>query len=241
MSSTPFPLIDSETFDRAARLALWRGFWSPGGLELTHSVAAAMDLPTGAAVLDAGAGSGESSVHLVEHFGWQVTALDNDEFGLAMARDKAKQPGLKLQTVHADLLSLPFSEAQFDGIFCQGTFFMLGAERPQALQEWSRVLKPSGVIGIGEPTLTQPGLSRHSPQQVTLTETVAWMEQAGLTVEMSAMHPYGTRLWEEFHGPHHDKTGQIRRQELAGLVQAWREESDLLGLGVLVARKARDS
>lgn len=237
MTLSSLPRIAPNTLEHAARLALWRGFWSPGGLELTYSVAAAMQLPAGAQVLDAGAGSGESSVFLTEHFGWRITALDADEFGLSLARDKAKHPGLALNTVRANLLNLPFPIDHFDGVFSQGSFFMLGAQRAQAAVEWSRVLKPGGVLGIGEPTLTHAGKSRHSPEQITLPETAALLDQAGLTVHLSTLHPDGKRLWAEFHEPHLDRGGNVRRPGMEPQIRAWQQERELLGLGVLIAYK----
>ena len=174
----PIPLIPPEILRRAEQLAAWRGFWSPGGLELTHSIAAAMSLPPGATVLDAGCGSGEGSVYLADQFQWAVTAVDTDDFGLALAQDKAKQPGLKLGTLNADIRSLPLGNATFDGLFSQGTFFMMGRDRARTLQEWQRVLKSGGILGIGEPMLRRPGNSLHSPTQITLDETKALLENA---------------------------------------------------------------
>jgi len=231
------PLIPPETLRQAERLAAWRGYWSPGGLELTHSIAAAMLLPPGATVLDAGCGSGESSVYLVNQFQWTVTAADTDDFGLTLAREKAKQPGLKLETLNADLRSLPVGASTFDGLFSQGTFFMLGQDRAITLDEWHRVLKPGGILGIGEPMLLRPGKSQHSPTQITLDETAALLEDAGFELLVAAMHPAGERLWAEFHAPHFDAERNIRRVELSALIRHWQAERDLLGLGVVVGVK----
>lgn len=234
---TTLEFISQDALHHAAQRALWRGFWSPGGLELTHSLAAAMHLPAGSAVLDAGAGSGESAVYLVEAFGWRVTALDQDDFALALARDKARHPGLPLDTVQAGLLALPFADEHFDGVFSQGSFFMLGEYRAGAAREWARVLKPGGALGIAEPTLTRPGHSAHSPSMVTLEETAELLAGAGLSVELAQLHPHGARLWAEFHAPHLDAAGRVRRPGMEASVRAWEAERVLLGLGVLVARK----
>ncbi len=92
-------------------------------------------------------------------------------------------PGLPLRTARADLLALPFPDGAFDGVFAQGSFFMLGERRERAAREWARVLKPGGVLGV----------SRHSPQQVTLEDTAQLLRSAGLTVELAALHPDGAR------------------------------------------------
>lgn len=238
MSDSPLPLISESELHRAGQRALWRGYYAPGGLALTYSVAHAMRLPPRARVLDAGCGSGESSVYLAEHLGWQVTAADGDAFALALARDKAKHPGLTLETVQTDLLDLPFGDATFDGVFSQGTFEMFGEARLQAAREWARVLRPGGVLGLGEATLTRPGPSRRVPTAVTLAQTAAVLEAAGLAVTVAALHPHGQALWAEFHAPHHDRQGQVRRPEMAQAIAQTRQEADLLGLGVVVAVKA---
>lgn len=230
-------LIPPAVLRRAEQLAAWRGFWSPGGLELTYSVAAAMRLPSGASVLDAGCGSGESSVYLLEQFEWTVTAADTDEFALALARNKAKQPGLRLTTLNTDIRSLPFKDAAFDGIFSQGTFFMLGDDRAKTLREWNRVLKVGGVLGIGEPMLGYTGHSLHSPTQITLNETSALLEDAGFKISVAAIHPHSERLWAEFHTPHFDAKGRIRRLELSDLIHHWQDERNMLTLGVIAAIK----
>ncbi|MGI8748269.1 MAG: class I SAM-dependent methyltransferase [Deinococcus sp.] len=237
---TTLPLISPEALDRAAHLAFWRGFWSPGGLELTHSVAAAMALPAGSRVLDAGAGSGESAVYLAEAFGWQMTALDADPFGLALARDKAKHPGLQLETAQADLFALPFDDGYFGGVFSQGTFEMLGDRRPLAAQEWARVLRPGGVLGLGSAILAWPGRSTHTPTLTTLEQTRAALEAAGLNVTLAEPHPHGERLWAEFHAPHRDAAGRVRRPGMEASLEALERERDLLGVGVVVALQPGD-
>lgn len=235
---TALPLISTEALRTAEKLALWRNYWSPGGLELTHSVALAMNLPTGSHVLDAGCGSGESSYYLQDTLGWNVLAADQGSFGLKLAEDKFKHVGLTLRTINTNLLKFPSPESLYDGIFSQGTFFMFGTARKPLLREWHRILKAGGVIGIGDPMLTRAGKSRHSTEMITLAETVRLIQNAGFTIELAELHPDGARMWEEFHAPHFTPTGEIRRIDMADAIRAWRDdERDLLGIGVVIARK----
>lgn len=230
--------ISTEALNFAAHRALWRGFWAPGGLELTHSVAAGMNLPSGSSVLDAGAVSGESAIYLSEVFGWNMTALDQDEFGLALARDKAKHLGLPIKTVVGDLLTLPFADGTFDGVFSQGTFEAFGDRRSEAAREWARVLRSGGALGVGEATLTRPGISTHTPTLTTLTKTVEALESAGIVVTLAELHSDGERLWEEFHAPHRNSSGSSRRPEMQGSLEALERERGLLGIGVVIGSKA---
>lgn len=231
-------IIPEAALREAQALALWRNYWSPGGLELTHSTAVAMHLDPGSRVLDAGCGSGESSLYLLDALGWNVLAVDGDDFGLSLARDKAKQTGHKLETLKADLLALPLANESFDGIFSQGTTFMFGDQRPVLFQEFHRLLKQDGRLGIGEPMLIQPGYSGVHKDMVTLEETIVALTTAGFSIEQAALHPDGARMWDEFHKPHFNPDGSIRRKELADLVRDWQGGGhEFLGIGVVIASK----
>lgn len=72
-------------------------------------------IPHGGRVLELAAGEGRNAVHLAE-LGYDVTAVDSSAVGLDKARKLARERGVSIQTIHADLADFELGEAQWDGI-----------------------------------------------------------------------------------------------------------------------------
>ena len=130
--------------------------WGPGGLELAEMLADSMSLPPGSAVLEGGAGSGEISCFLADEYKWNVLSMDHHpEYPSAIQR-KANERGLAgVVAIRGDLTDLDLADESVDGVFCQNVFEMIKDQRPRALREMKRVLRPGGRIAIGEPMLTE--------------------------------------------------------------------------------------
>lgn len=77
--------------------------------------AQALQIPEGGAVVELAAGEGRNAVHLAE-LGYDVTAVDSSAVGLDKARKLARERGVAIRTVHADLADFDLGEAQWDGI-----------------------------------------------------------------------------------------------------------------------------
>ncbi len=100
----------------------------------------------GAAVLDAGCGTGYGTAELADAA--SVTATDISEEALAYAHAHFSRPGVRF--VNAPCEELPFSAATFDLITAFEVIEHL--ERwPALLTEGRRVLKPSGVLLVSTP------------------------------------------------------------------------------------------
>ena len=118
---------------------------SPGGPE-AQAIAAALHrrgVGPGAALLDAGCGSGRYSVELAAE-GFEVTGADRSEELVALARDRA---GGGTRFVVADLCDWSLRE-RFDAVLCRGVLNDLvdDADRQAAFGGLRRALRPGGVL-----------------------------------------------------------------------------------------------
>lgn len=99
-------------------------------------------------LLDVGCGDGELASKLA-HRGAIVTGLDADPAMIAAARRRAGVEGTQLQLVEGQAEKLPFDDAVFDRVVAVTVLcFVCDAER--AIMEMARVLKPGGLLVIGE-------------------------------------------------------------------------------------------
>lgn len=107
-------------------------------------------------VADIGCGLGTIATSLARN-ATHVFALDQSSERVAITAARARAEGLvNLTAVKADGLSLPFGDATIDLLSCVGVLEWLGvgSEDPieaqsEALNEFARVLKPSGMLLIG--------------------------------------------------------------------------------------------
>lgn len=117
--------------------------------ELLHAGTA---YPAGSTVLEAGCGTGAQTAHLAGSSpGARIVAVDRSEASLARARDRlAAQPhDAVVEWLHADLLDLPFADAEFDHVFV--CFVLEHLPDPGlALAALRRVLRPGGTLTVIE-------------------------------------------------------------------------------------------
>jgi S-adenosylmethionine-dependent methyltransferase len=105
--------------------------------------------PPPALVLDIGGGPGRYAIELAK-IGHQVTLLDLSPANLALAKDKARQEGVRLASfLQANALDLSgLKAAAYDSALLMGPLYHLleVSQRRQAVDEAWRVLKPGGLI-----------------------------------------------------------------------------------------------
>jgi SAM-dependent methyltransferase len=100
------------------------------------------------AVLDAGCGSGENTLH-VAALGLAVLGVDVAETALAMARAKAADRGIDAEFVVADALRLDRLGRTFDTVLDCGLFHTLeGEERTVYVASLASVTTPDGTLYV---------------------------------------------------------------------------------------------
>jgi SAM-dependent methyltransferase len=100
------------------------------------------------AVLDAGCGTGENALH-VASLGVTVLGVDVAETALAMAREKAKLRGIKVDFTVADAFQLERLGRSFDTVLDCGLFHTFNAdERPEYVASLAAVTKQDGTLYV---------------------------------------------------------------------------------------------
>ena len=111
---------------------------------------ASLGLPKGAAVLDAGCGTGTNS-HRLAAKGFRVTGVDLSGFALDEARRRGEGPDFR----QGDLTALDLDNGSFDCVFCCGVLMHI-PDFEQAIGERVRVLKPGGFLILTETNAAAP-------------------------------------------------------------------------------------
>ncbi|MDQ6695200.1 MAG: class I SAM-dependent methyltransferase [Chloroflexota bacterium] len=98
----------------------------------------------GAIILDAGAGTGERTLAILEHSQpKEVTALDASAAMLAVAQAKIDDP--RVRFLQGDVRHLPFRDNTFDVVVC--TWVVEIMDDPRAVvQEFIRIIKADGIV-----------------------------------------------------------------------------------------------
>ncbi len=144
----------AEIYDEQFVPALFRPF--------ADAVADAARIDAASRVLDVACGTGALTAVAAERAGGagSVTGLDCNDDMLAVARRKA----LAVQWIAGRAEALPFADGGFDAVVSQfGMMFF--EDRPQALREMRRVLRPGGRLAVAVCDAVE-----HSPGYAALTD-----------------------------------------------------------------------
>lgn len=112
-------------------------------------------------ILDAGCGTGASTVVLLRHTTASVVAVDIDPRSLATLRDRAAAAGVadRVETRVASIGELDFVLGSFDVIWSEGAIYTIGFDA--GLRSWRRLLGEGGIVACSELTwLTDEPSSR---------------------------------------------------------------------------------
>ena len=129
----------------------------PGGLRATNRLGRAMGLQPGWRVLDLACGLGTSATALSRVFRCHVTGLDLGAEAAQTSRRRAFEEPIPANVafVRGDAEMPPFRTGAFDAVVieCATSLF---ADKPAAIAEVRRLLRPGGVMGLSDVTV-EPG------------------------------------------------------------------------------------
>ncbi len=143
-----------------------------------ESLCEAMDLRSGAKVLDVAAGNGNATLAAARRW-CDVTSTDYVQSLLDHGKARAAAEGLKVTFQTADAENLPFKDASFDAVV--STFgVMFTPDQDKAAAELLRVCKPGGKIGLANWTPDSfigqvfKTLGSHIPPMAGVKSPAAW-------------------------------------------------------------------
>ena len=152
-----------------------RHWWYRGRRTVLDGVIAALGLPAGARILDAGCGSGRNMIELSRY--GTVTGIELSEPSVALAR--ARGVG---EVIAGSILELPFAENSFELAVSLDVIEHLEDDLG-ALRELRRVLVPGGALLIAVPAYqwlwSGHDVINHHHRRYTRSSLRAVAEQAG--------------------------------------------------------------
>jgi SAM-dependent methyltransferase len=140
---------ECDTFQFMAK-KLHMSVLHPGGLQGTELLAERSEISNNMAILDAGCGSGSSSIFLARRYGCKVVGIDIDQKSLTRAyktaRKKAVLDRVAFRTM--DICGLSFQDQTFDGAICQAA--LIFTKKREALKTIYKKINAKGFVGIIE-------------------------------------------------------------------------------------------
>ncbi|HEX6117989.1 MAG TPA: methyltransferase domain-containing protein [Dongiaceae bacterium] len=146
--------VSASTVDFSAAKARQHAAWSAGDYAVVgttlqivgESLCEALDLRSGARVLDVAAGNGNATLAAARRW-CDVVSTDYVPALLESGRRRAEAEGHAVRFQEADAENLPFPDASFDAVI--STFgVMFTPNQDKAAAEMARVCKPGGRIGL---------------------------------------------------------------------------------------------
>jgi len=133
--------------------AYWGATKHMGGLKATNELIQLCHITKNKHILDIGCGTGITPTHIARTHHTTVTALDISPKMILWTKGKAKKEHIadKVHLIVADAQNLPFKDAHFDAVVCESVTVFL-QDKQQGLDEYVRVTKPGGYVGLNEGT-----------------------------------------------------------------------------------------
>ena len=108
-------------------------------------------------VLDVGCGVGATPSFLAKAIGCRVAGVDIMPKMIERTRARTESEGVAalVELRVADARALPFEDNTFDAVICESVLVFLD-DKQRAVDEFVRVTKPGGYVGVTEVTLLKP-------------------------------------------------------------------------------------
>jgi arsenite methyltransferase len=185
MSFPELPPLDLEGDPKACCAQLYEsdaarwlldGQLHPGGDRLTLRLAALAGIGPGTRVVDVACGSGASARLLARELGAETVGVDLGAQAIERAKRVAQADGVASRTrfVHGDAEALPLADRDFDVALSECSLCTF-PDKPRALAEMARLLRPGGTVAIADVTATLPALP---PELRTAAARVACVADA---------------------------------------------------------------
>lgn len=150
--------------------------YHPGGLALTRRLAGLLNLQPEQRVLDVAAGRGTTALLLAQEHGVRADGIDLSAANVASAQGAADVAGLgdRVAFTTGDAERLPYPDGVFDAAVCECAFCTF-PDKPTAVAELARVLRPGGRVGITD-VVADP--TRLPPELTSITAWIACIADA---------------------------------------------------------------
>lgn len=137
-------------FDFAAEVGLTKHI---GGVEATDALIELCHISEGSYVLDVGCGVGVTPIYIAKKYGCRIVGVDINEKMVERSRERANRERVsdRLEFRVADAQDLPFEDGLFDAVITESVT-AFPKEKQKAVNEYVRVTKPGGYVGLNEST-----------------------------------------------------------------------------------------
>ena len=127
-----------------------------GGMRVTNELVELCKIKKDSKILEIGCGVGLTSAYLAKKFGCTVTGIDISEGMIGNAKKTAEREGVadKTKFMVGDAQKLPFRDNAFDVVIAESVMAFI-PERNKAMNEFVRVIRPGGYVGITEVAWTK--------------------------------------------------------------------------------------
>jgi len=138
-----------DTFQFMAK-TLHMNVLHPGGFQGTELLAEQIGISENMTILDAGCGSGSSSIFLARRYGCRVVGIDIDHSSLSKAYAMAQRKGVLDHVAfrHMDIGDLTFQDQTFDGVLVQAA--LIFTHKRKTLHSIHSKIRSGGFIGVIE-------------------------------------------------------------------------------------------
>jgi arsenite methyltransferase len=137
-------------FDFAAEVGLTKHM---GGTEATDKLIELCQISKDSYILDVGCGVGATACYVAENVGCRIMGVDILEKMVEKSIERSKRHKLTqwVNFRQADAQALPFEDNLFDAVITESVT-AFPEDKQKAVNEYARVTKPGGYIGLNEST-----------------------------------------------------------------------------------------